>query len=121
MLHWYPHERTILGKIRKEIEEAAPADAAVLLSFLDGLGLEKDERLRMFDLGRLVADQVFLPGTGGSSSMKKFLPAVLVAVRPRTAQYASPAYGTAEMPSHNFKDQVWAVERDGTVIDPTSC
>jgi len=118
VLHWYPHERTILDDIREEIEEKAPPDAAVLLSFLDGLGLEKDAHLRMLDLGRLVADQVFLPGTGGSSSMKKFLPAVLRLSEAVRQKYVAPVYGTTAMPSRNFKNQVWVVERDGVALDP---
>src|SRR5205807_1587957 len=72
VLHWYPHERTVLAKIREEIEEKAPGDKPELIAFLDSLGLDKNSHLRLFDLGRLVADQVFLAGTGGSSSMKKF-------------------------------------------------
>jgi hypothetical protein len=118
ILHWYPHERTVLRKIREEIEAKAPGDKRELLAFLDSLGLEKDSHLRLFDLGRLVADQVFLAGTGGSSSMKKFLPAVLrnsTAIRKR---YSRPIYGTATMPSHNFSKQSWVVEHDGVTLDP---
>lgn len=118
VLHWYPHERTILDDVREEIEERAPRDAEDLLSFLGSLGLAKDSGLRMFDLGRLVADQVFLPGTGGSSSMKKFLPAVLQLSQAVRQKYATPVYGTTAMPSHNFKEQVWVVEQDNLSLDP---
>jgi hypothetical protein len=118
VLHWYPHERTVLKKIHEEIERTAPIDKTDLLGFLKGLGLEKDSHLRLFDLGRLVADKVFLAGTCASSSMKKFLPAVLghsSAVRQR---YARPIYGTPTMPSHNFRMQAWVVEHDGITLDP---
>jgi len=118
VLHWYPHERTVLAKIREEIEEKAPDDEPELLAFLDSLGLDTDSHLRLYDLGRLVADQVFLAGTGGSSSMKKFLPAVLrhsPAIRNR---YAQPIYGTPAMPSHNFHEQLWVVEHHGAALDP---
>ena len=50
--------------------------------------------------------------------MKKFLPAVLrrsVVIRER---YARPIYGTAAMPSHNFREHVWVVEHAGRVLDP---
>jgi hypothetical protein len=118
VLHWYPHERTILGDVREEIEAKKPPDRAELLRFLEGLGLEKDSHRRLFDLGRLVADQVFLPGTGGSSSMKKFLPAVLGHSEGVRKRYSRPIYGTATMPSHNFREQTWVVEHQGAALDP---
>jgi len=120
VLHWYPHERTILSAVREELEEmkSAPKDKTRLLVFLDGLGLDKDDRRRMFDMGRLIADQVFLPGTGGSSSMKKFLPAVLQQSAVIRKRYAKPIYGTPQRPSHNFSQQTWVVEHDGGPIDP---
>jgi hypothetical protein len=118
ILHWYPHEKTVLRKIHEEIEQKAPVDKTALLAFLDSLGLETDSHLRLFDLGRLVANQVFLAGTGGSSSMKKFLPAVLRNSTAISKRYARPIYGTATMPSHNFCEQVWVVEHDGAALDP---
>jgi hypothetical protein len=118
VLHWYPHERTVLGKIREEIEQTGPHDAAELLVFLGSLGLDKDSHLRLFDLGRLVADQVFLAGTGGSSSMKKFLPAVLRYSDAVRRRYAQPIYGTPAMPSSNFKNQMWFVQHNGVALDP---
>jgi hypothetical protein len=118
VLHWYPHERTVLGKIREEIHAVAPYDAAELLVFLDSLGLERDSMGRLFDLGRLAADHVFLAGTGGSSSMKKFLPAVLQHSKAVRERYTNPIYGTTAMPSHNFREQVWVTQGDGAVLNP---
>jgi hypothetical protein len=118
VLHWYPHERTVLRKIREEIDRTVTIDKTSLLGFLDGLGLDKDSHLRLFDLGRLVADQVFLAGTGGSTSMKNFLPAVLRYSPAVPKRYAQPIYGTPTMPSHNFSMQTWVVEHDGTTLDP---
>jgi hypothetical protein len=118
VLHWYSHEKTILRAVREEILEKQPEDAAELTRFLDSLGIENDSKGRMFDLGRLVERQVFLAGTGGSSSMKKLLPAVVrqsAAVRDR---YTKPVYGTTEIPSLNFQKQSWIVERDGAALDP---
>jgi len=118
VLHWYPHERTILRAVREEIREKKAQDEAELAAFLGSLGIENDSKGRMFDLGRLVERQVFLAGTGGSSSMKLLLPAVVresAAVRDR---YAKPIYGTPEIPSLNFQKQSWIVERDGKTLDP---
>ena len=118
VLHWYPHEKTILRGIRKEIVEAAPADADVLTAFLDGLGVEKDDGVRLYDLGRLVERQVFLAGTGGSSSMKRILPAVLRQSKAVRGRYSQPIYGTEALPSCNFVTRRWVVEQDGIVLDP---
>jgi hypothetical protein len=118
VLHWYPHERTILRSVKREIAEAMPADAETLMAFLDGLGVEKDAEGRLFDLGRLVERQVFLPGTGGSSSMKRFLPAVLRHSQAVRRRYSQPVYGTAAMPSLNFQSQAWVVEHEGRTLDP---
>lgn len=118
VLHWYPHERTILKAILEEIQVKKPADEETLVDFLESLGLEKDSHLRLYDMGRLIADQVFLAGTGGSSSMKKFLPAVIRQAGAVRARYSQPLYGSPAMQSLNFRDQTWVVERDGETMDP---
>lgn len=118
VLHWYPHERTILRAVREELQDKNPADRDELIGFLDNLGLEKDSGLRMFDLGHLASRQVFLAGTGGSSSMKRFLPAVVRHSRVVRERYAKPVYGTQEIPSLNFTKQRWVVEMDGEALDP---
>ena len=118
VIHWYPHERTILKSVCSEIEASNPADSAELVAFLERLGLGKDTAGRLFDLGRLVSQCVFLPGTGGSSSMKRFLPATLRLSSDVRTRYAAPIYGTPEIPSLNFQAKAWVVERDGVVVDP---
>ena len=118
VFHWYPHERTILKSVRDEITEAAPEDAVDLTEFLNRLGLEKDEPGRLFDLGRLVSRCVFLPGTGGSSSMKRFLPATLRLSNVVRTRYAQPIYGTVEFPSLNFTSKTWVIDGDGGILDP---
>lgn len=118
VLHWYPHERTVLKSVRDEIEMADPEDAAALREFLDRLGLEKDQPGRLFDLGRLVSRCVFLPGTGGSSSMKRFLPATLRLSSTVRELYAKPVYGTPGFPSLNFPAKTWVIEGGDGVLDP---
>lgn len=118
VLHWYPHERTVLKGVRDEIRAAAPPDADELLAFLDELGLGKDEHRRLRDLGQLVARCVFLPGTGGSSSMKRVLPAIIRLSSAVRTKYAQPVYGTTEIPSLNFSRHTWVVEANGETLDP---
>ena len=119
VLHWFSHERTILRSVRDAIQANPPTDAAALLEFLGRLGIEKDSNLRMVDLGALVKDQVFLSGTGGSSSMKKFLRPVMAQSPYLHGRYAQPVYGTPDMPSLNFPaGWVWWREEGGAVRDP---
>jgi hypothetical protein len=119
VLHWFPHEPKILRSVRAEIEAHRPADAGTLLASLERLGIEKDSRLRMVDLGALVKEQVFLSGTGGSSSMKKLLRPVMAQSPYLRARYAQPVYGTPDMPSRNFPaGWIWWQPQDGEVRDP---
>jgi len=41
VLHWYPHERTVLAEIHEEIRRVNPPDAVELVTFLDSLGLKQ--------------------------------------------------------------------------------
>lgn len=123
VLHWWDHERTVLGEVRKQLL-ALPAgditDRDVLVAFIDELLGTKETPGRLFDLGRLVHRTVFLPGTRGSSSLKKVLPALLSRSPYLQNRYAAPIYGRANgISSLNFTDQAW-VQRDpnGAVIDP---
>jgi hypothetical protein len=118
VLHWYDHERTVLRSVRKEIEVVAPADADDLLAFLDELGLERGNPKRLRDLGRLMERLVFLPGTGGSSSMKRVLPAIIQLSDFVRNKYSRPIYGTAAFPSLNFSEQPWVIQADGQYLDP---
>ena len=123
VLHWWDHERTVLGEVRAQLEKTSAADVPDrddLLEFIDQLVGTKANPGRLVDLGRLVHRTVFFPGTRGSSSLKKVLPALLGTSPHLQARYATPIYGHADgIPSLNFKDQVW-VQRDahGRVIDP---
>lgn len=117
VLHWYPHERTVLQEIAAEIDVLDPPDALELRQFLNELGLTKDSG-RLFDFGRLLDASVFLPGTGGSSSMKRILPAVLNNSKTLQEKYSKPIYGSAQIPSKNFREMVWIRYKDGAVQDP---
>jgi hypothetical protein len=117
VLHWYHHERTVLREIAEEIENLQPPDAQDLVQFLATLGMQKGAG-RLVDFGRLMEEQVFLAGTQGSSSMKRFLPAVLKSSKFLQDKYSRPIYGTELIPSKNFRQMIW-ITTDGTTIrDP---
>jgi hypothetical protein len=118
VFHWYPHERTVLQEIREEMDRDPPADMEDVRSFLESLGLRSGGSGRMFDLGRFFEQYIFIPGSYGSSSMKRVLPALFRQSAHIKTFYGRPVYGTDQMPSKNFKDKAWYVEKEGTVINP---
>ncbi len=118
VVHWWTHEDTVLKDIRRQILNDAPPDAAELIAFIDTLIGTDEQPGRLADLGRLVSRTVFYPGTAGSSSIKKVLPAALRYSASVREQYAQPCYGTSELPSLNFKDWAWVGIQDGVIQDP---
>lgn len=123
VLHWWDHERTVLGEIKKQLVAQAEGDVHDrddLVCFIDALVGTKDTAGRLFDLGRLVHRTTFFAGTRGSSSLKKVLPALLASSAHLQARYSRPTYGHADgTQSLNFNEQAWVqFGPGGTVIDP---
>ena len=64
VLHWWDHERTVLGEVRNQLALANAADVpdrGALLDFIDQLVGTKEIRGRLVDLGRLIHSHRFLP------------------------------------------------------------
>lgn len=123
VLHWWDHERTVLGEVREQLlalVDDEVSDRDDLVAFIGSLLGTKGAPGRLFDLGRLVHRAAFFPGTRGSSSLKKVLPALLANSSELRARYATPSYGgTDGVPSLNFVNQAWVqFAADGAVIDP---
>lgn len=123
VLHWWDHERTVLSEVRRQLlvsptEQVADRDE--LVAFIDELLGDKGVPGRLFDLGRLVHRTVFFPGTRGSSSLKKVLPALLASSARLQKRYAEPIYGRDDgIRSMNFENHVWVQRNEeGLVIDP---
>lgn len=123
VLHWWDHERTVLGEVREQLlalsEDHVPERAA-LISFIGSLLGTEEAPGRLFDLGRLVHRAAFFPGTRGSSSLKKVLPALIANSAELRARYAVPSYGgPGGVSSLNFVNQAWVqFDAGGAVIDP---
>jgi len=118
VLHWWNHEATVLKDIRAQITIDLPPDAADLIKFIDSMVGTDDHAGRLADLGMLVSKTVFFPGTGGSSSIKRVLPAALRLFPTLRSRYGSPIYGTALIPSLNFSNWQWVVANNGAIWDP---
>ena len=72
----------------------------------------------MVDLLEMVKRFYYDPYANGSNSIKAILPAVLNRSKYLQQKYSKPIYGTAKIPSLNYKDKVWIEIKDGTVINP---
>jgi hypothetical protein len=122
VIHWWDHERTVLQDIREQFKRSTEAEDQDLVPFLDSiLSGANSPAARLVDLGRLVSNTAFFAGTGGSSSIKKVLPAILQLSSVLRRRYCAPIYGTDDMPSLNFKPGwTWWRNEEGRVADPYS-
>lgn len=125
VLHWWDHERTVLKEIKEQLSKRTDVevpDRNALLEFIASLLGSDAKPGRLFDLGRQVHRTLFLPGTKGSSSLKKVLPALLNQSSHLQQKYSNAIYGTqAGIPSLNFDTFTW-IERSasGDICDPYS-
>jgi hypothetical protein len=120
VIHWWDHERTVLLEIREQFAQSTDPEDRDLIPFLDSLlAAAKTPAARLVDLGRLTSNTAFFSGTGGSSSIKKVLPAVLQLSSVLRRRYSAPTYGTEAMPSLNFEPGwTWWRSEEGRVADP---
>ena len=74
----------------------------------------------MLDLREIVLEHYYYPLIGGSSSIKKVIPAVLEEPRFLSEKYSVPVYGRGlTIPSLNFRKMVWiTLGAAGRVKDP---
>jgi hypothetical protein len=125
VIHWWTHERTVLKAVRAQLLAStdAPVDRDQLITFIDSLVGADGSTGRLIDLGQHVTHpSLFLPGTKGSSSIKKVLPALLTHSRRLQERYRQPTYGAkGGIHSLNFRDQTWVkFDTEGRVLDPYS-
>jgi hypothetical protein len=125
VIHWWTHERTVLKAVRTQLLAAtdAPGDRDQLIAFIDSLVGADGSTGRLVDLGQHVTHPLlFLPGTKGSSSIKKVLPALLTHSKRLQENYRQPIYGAkGGIASLNFRDQTWVqFDDEGNVLDPYS-
>lgn len=118
VVHWWTHERTVLSDIQKQLEHDGAPDGAALIHFVDTLIGREGHPGRLQDLGMLVARTAYYPGTAGSSSIKKVLPAAMRFSPALLRHYAQRSYGTPAIPSLNFSAQQWVVETPDGIRDP---
>lgn len=120
VIHWWDHERTVLAELKAQLEQTQEPGHSALISFVDSmLAGVKTTSARMVDLGRLVSDTAFFAGTGGSSSIKKVLPAILQQSWFLEQRYGAPIYGSTRMPSLNYPPGwIWWRRAGARIADP---
>ena len=128
IFRYAPHENTILAAIHAQLTASDEPDRAELLAFIESIshptasttnGWPTPPR-NMIDQWDLVKRHYFDPAMGGSTSIKKVLPAILNSSDYLQSKYSAPTYGSTDgISSHNFCGQAW-IKRDeeGRVLDP---
>ena len=118
IFHWTNFEKTVLNKIFIEAKKEKVKNLDNIKLFCESLGLQKDSKGRLYNLQKIFKDYIFVPDTSGSSSLKILLPALLKYSSFLREKYQMPIYGTDNMPSHNFKNKVWYIEKNNLVKSP---
>ena len=120
IFRYHNHENTYLNFIKDQLL-AEPAglikDRDELIDFIEDITHHKGSKWRgpndMQDLWKLVLSYYYSPFAKGSNSIKEILPAVINDSAFIRDKYSKPIYGTANIPSKNFKDHVWITDATG--------
>ena len=122
---WTPHENTTLKNIYDEIleDDHPPSDSELLKQFIQDITSDKKNgnvnrsgQRAMYDLCDLSKRAFFHKLTGGSSSIKKVLPAVMKSSKYLEEKYSKPLT-KQNGDSLNFDSMIWW-RKDGNVINP---
>uniref|UniRef100_UPI004047B4CC DUF2779 domain-containing protein n=1 Tax=Rheinheimera sp. TaxID=1869214 RepID=UPI004047B4CC len=119
------HENTVLNHIAEQLKKSSEPDKDQLIAFIKTITQSgkdhtpgwRGDRL-MVDMLELVKGYYYDPATDGSNSIKAVLPAMLNRSDYLKALYNSPVYGTAQMPSLNFKAHTWLKIENNQAVDP---
>lgn len=123
MFRWSHHENNVLSSLRNRlIEEDLPGDQdlAAFIQLITHQSGSPPGLRDMVDLCGLSQRYFYAPGTRGSSSLKKVLPALMRNSQFLRQTYSQAVYGTAAMPSQNLQEPVawWVPDAQGQPRDP---
>ena len=118
IFHWHHHERTTLNQMLQEAKKENVKNFDDINLFCESLGMHKESKGRLFDLCKFFTDYIYVPGASAKSKLKELLPALLKNSTFLKEKYQRPIYGTDVMPSHNFKNKVWYIEKNNLVKSP---
>ena len=122
------HENTYLNEMYKQIKlDTRPiSDRDALFSFIELISHPTSNSLYqwptgkrdMIDLLDLVKKYYYNPQTKGSNSLKDILPSTINSSEFLKQKYSQPIYGSAEIPSLNFKNHQWINIEGGLSSNP---
>jgi len=118
------YENSVLNSIEKQLLNSDEPDKEELVSFIHTLTNDKScgrsaGHRDMIDLCDIIKKYYYNPLTFGSNSIKYVLPAILNSSNLLQNKYSKPIYGTWEMPSKNFQNQIWVQKNaEGKIKDP---
>lgn len=107
------HENTVLNEIYDQLEASREPDRDDLCRWIRTITVVKQDKVEiegpraMVDMRKLVLRHHYDPHTQGSNSLKAVLPAILHSSSSLREKYSAPIYGTAAMPSRNFRKHSW--------------
>ena len=108
ILHYANHEQQVLRDMADQVERTDPPLASWARGLMDSSKGDHGQGMgRMVDLKKILEARYYHPLAGGSNSLKKILPAILQTSSFLKKKYSNPIYGTAAMPSKNFKAMTW--------------
>jgi len=108
ILHYANHEQQVLGDMADQVEQTDPPLASWARGLMDSSKGDHGQGMgRMVDLKKILEARYYHPLAGGSNSLKKILPSILQTSSLLKKKYSNPIYGTAAMPSRNFKAMTW--------------
>tara|TARA_Y100000034_G_scaffold136409_1_gene212718 strand:- start:21681 stop:23708 length:2028 start_codon:yes stop_codon:yes gene_type:complete len=115
---WSPHEKTVLNKIKLELQVSSESDKEELISFVDELCYSESSRA-MVDMWAMYKNYQYIPSTKGSNSIKYVLPAVMEIFDDFKEEFNTGVYGkNKKYKSLNFEEFTWFKEENGKLIDP---
>ena len=124
IFRYHQHENNYLNHIYKQLLEESSTDVpdkSDLIAFIQEISHPTSDSPNpwqavndMVDLYELVLDHFYSLYAKGSNSIKDILPAVIKSSDYIRKKYSQPVYGSAAMPSLNFKTpHIWITEETG--------
>ena len=127
ILMYSSHENSILNTIYGQLRSSTEKDKDILCDFVRTITrstASSDEKWvgdrAMIDMLKVVTKYYYDPVTRGQNSIKAVLPAMLNGSEFLQKKYSRPVYGSSQIPSKNFSNQVWITFENQRVANPYS-
>jgi hypothetical protein len=111
IFRFHNHENTILNAVRAQLKQSDEVDKIELIAFIESITQPTDKspdkwpvtERNMVDLSGIIRSYYYEPSTGGSNSLKAYLPAILNSSEYLRKKYAQ-SIASIGISSKNFPD-----------------